>query len=241
MVKHKTASRGSTRKLPAVALAFGLLDKCWASVWLELRAQAHLDAAAQGCLLPRYDDAAGWGVRRSTTSHVTLWLRGFFASEAVGASSLKPTVLSWAAKYGVDKAARKVLGYHVDGEDKMVNLYSRDAYATPLRALRAVYADIVKGRFVPDATRSGMFAQDSCSSSSSSSSSDSPPVAADAGDLDTNSISDLVLNKSSGIFHRFNEMGDLTCGRSFPLAFEFLDCHPPANVGRPCVRCFRKV
>ena len=70
---------------------------------------------------------------------------------------MKATLLSWAAKYGLDKATRRTLGYHADPADKAVETYSRDAMAAPLRHLDRVLEAVRRGAFDPDATRSGFF------------------------------------------------------------------------------------
>ena len=76
---------------------------------------------------------------------------------AIGTHSANATLLSWAAKYGLDRGVRRILGYHRPGKDQMANVYSRDAMATPLRRLQQVEEAIMTGEFNPDATRSGRF------------------------------------------------------------------------------------
>ena len=75
----------------------------------------------------------------------------------IGAHSMKATLLSWAAKFGIDKATRRTLGYHVEPGDRSVETYSRDAMAAPLRHLDRVLEAVRRGTFHPDSTRSGFF------------------------------------------------------------------------------------
>ena len=67
-------------------------------------------------------------------------------------------MLSWCAKYGISKASRKVLGYHVDSEDTSMAMYGRDNCAAALRDLDRVLKSVRDGLFFPDQTRSGYFA-----------------------------------------------------------------------------------
>ena len=73
---------------------------------------------------------------------------------------MKCTLLSWAAKFGVDASIRRALGYHTASADKSVNIYARDSMATPLRELQAVIDAVREGDFAPDETRSGFFRRD---------------------------------------------------------------------------------
>ena len=111
----------------------------------------------------------GWLGRRMRTQEVGHWVSEFAAAltklpaeviNELGASSFKPTLLSWAAKFGVDTGSRRLLGYHVKPKDKSVLIYSRDALAKPLRELGVVLDAVRSGRFLPDADRSGRFRND---------------------------------------------------------------------------------
>ena len=59
---------------------------------------------------------------------------GFSVEELVrvGAHSLKVTCLTWAAKFGVEREQRRLLGYHLAPGDRTLEAYSRDSMATPL-------------------------------------------------------------------------------------------------------------
>ena len=55
----------------------------------------------------------------------------------LGTHSCKATALSWAAKFGLDSATRRTLGYHSSKEDRMTHVYSRDAIAAPVREVKS--------------------------------------------------------------------------------------------------------
>ena len=58
------------------------------------------------------------------------------------------------------KGDRRTLGYHMKAKDVVVNLYSRDAQAAPLRRLAKVEQAVRAGVFCPDETRSGRFREE---------------------------------------------------------------------------------
>eukprot|EP00435_Cladocopium_sp_Y103_P013914 s2855_g3.t1 len=64
----------------------------------------------------------------------------------------------WRSKFGVKISVRRALGYHHTNADRSVNTYARDAMAAPLRILQQVITAISDRKFLPDQTRSGMFA-----------------------------------------------------------------------------------
>jgi hypothetical protein len=63
--------------------------------------------------------------------------------------------LSWAAKAGMEKSDRRLLGGHAAQKDRSVLEYSRDALSSPLHKLGLLLDRIALGDFVPDAARSG--------------------------------------------------------------------------------------
>ena len=102
-----------------------------------------------------------FGEGRMTTQDGTLILRALLTAsgigdpESYGTHSAKATLLSWAAKAGLSKTDRKLLGGHTDSKDKSMEEYSRDVLAKPLNALGHLLELIRNGEFSPDATRSG--------------------------------------------------------------------------------------
>ena len=180
-IKHKTAARGSRLPLPIVALSRGVGGSDWGSAWLEARSAAGLDASSDDCLLPAFDRETGWMAKRADPGHVTDWMRAELADSNVSSRSCKPTVLSWTAKHGMPKSARRTLGYHVKPKDRTMTIYSRDELAVPLRLLAAVYADISGARFRPDMTRSGHWVRPNpfippCSVALASNPAEAPPI-----------------------------------------------------------------
>ena len=72
--------------------------------------------------------------------------------------SCKATLLSWAAKAGMSRSTRRLLGAHADTRDRSMLEYSRDALAGPLKELEELLQKINDKVFSPDVTRSGRWA-----------------------------------------------------------------------------------
>jgi hypothetical protein len=169
--KTSNAKGKRRKKLTLVGLAQGLADRQWAVAWITLRQQLALSAAADQPLLPLpvhdVGDGLGWTSGEVTSFDMGLHLRHIFvkfgfepsALKNIGSHSLKATMLSWAAKGGLPKDDRRILGYHADSNDRSVADYSRDVYAEPLRALAVLVGKIAGGLFDPDASRSGMWVE----------------------------------------------------------------------------------
>ena len=122
--------------------------------------------AADGTLLP-----CNMGTARASS-----WLRALLARNdqvnadsllAISTHSLKATLLSWAAKSGMDTLENTMLGYHSTGVNSSTLSYSRDAMAGPLRSLQHLIRSVRMQRFNPDDTRSGKMALSESSSGSS--------------------------------------------------------------------------
>ena len=119
-------------------------------------------------MLPALAEGGGWTTVPYTTVEFASSVRDLLLRHGVpsdliiniGAHSMKSTLLSWVAKFGLDKPTRRMLGYHAEPKDKSVETYSRDAMAAPLRKLDEVLAAVRSGRFLPDANRSGHFVDD---------------------------------------------------------------------------------
>jgi hypothetical protein len=165
ILHQKTAGPTPSLPLPVVALAEGVSGSPWARRWLEARLACGVSACRRTGLVPMVG-MGGWIERRMRTQEAGCWIREFAqaltplpveVTSSLGASSLKPTLLSWAAKFGMDAGSRRLLGYHVKPKDKSVRIYSRDALAGPLRGLRDVLSAVRGGDFLPDADRSGRF------------------------------------------------------------------------------------
>ena len=162
---HKTAKPASTRALPIAAPVHGLTGSVWGVKYVLARKSAGTTADDGSCLVPA---VAEGGILNApyTTNEFSIALRsllctlGFSEDEVknIGAHSLKATVLSWAAKYGMEKDHRRLLGYHVAAGDRSADTYARELLAAPLRSMSLMLAKIRDNKFDPDATKSGYFA-----------------------------------------------------------------------------------
>jgi hypothetical protein len=161
----KTSTTADKKRtfLPLTALLKGISTDQWCQTWIQLREDAGLKFG-EGCIPMQSVTASGtFSGFPLEPGDASKWLRelliraGFTTSQVRGVSShsLKSTALSWAAKYGMPRELRQVLGYHVVSGSAASLHYSRDEQAYPLRRLQEVYDEIGTGEFNPDATRSG--------------------------------------------------------------------------------------
>ncbi len=166
---HCSVHKGSNSKrarglvLPAVGHATGLTGEAWAAEWLRLRRDAGMNAAADQCLMRAPLADGTFASSRIATADGITWMREVLADAGVsleeaaayGTHSCKATLLSWAAKAGLEKSDRRLLGGHAAQKDRSVLEYSRDALSSPLHKLGLLLDRIALGDFVPDAARSG--------------------------------------------------------------------------------------
>jgi len=170
LLEHKTSSRVRSRvRLPAAGSAIGIDGLEWARAWLALRKSANLDASVQGFLMPAPGLDGSWDSRKLTTADCSVWFRELLSRlidiepsrlSGIGSHSLKGTLLSWAAKFGLSAGPRRKLGGHVKPADRSLVEYSRDEMSGPLREMDRVLDAIRRGTFEPDNTRSGRFVKD---------------------------------------------------------------------------------
>ena len=127
-------------RIAVVGWKVGFDGRNWAAAWLELRAQEGLRVETQGCLMPAPDpDGDGWLQGPLTCEECNLWLAELLIRRLgrdvplgnVGSHSLKATLLSWSAKFGLKGGDRRVLGYHAKSKDASVRDYARDSFAAP--------------------------------------------------------------------------------------------------------------
>ena len=152
-----------------VGLARGVSGLDWAMAWLQLRKAAGCDATKDGCLMPEILSTGELGAGRMRTSDANAVLKAMFAEDgarpqataAFTSHSAKATFLSWAAKAGMPRSDRRLLGGHADPRDRSMAEYSRDTLAKPLAALECLIDQIRDGLFDPDATRSGRWTRGS--------------------------------------------------------------------------------
>ncbi|CAE8676576.1 unnamed protein product [Polarella glacialis] len=130
-----------------VALAYGLDNSSswfleWAKVWKELGVQEILldkASANEVVLQPAPMPGGLWSNRPISSSKVTERMRLFFKDKGCDAEDLaglsshscKSTCLSWAAKIGLDKETRELLGNSVENSDVSALTYGRDNLAAP--------------------------------------------------------------------------------------------------------------
>ena len=165
--KTKTGhlKRRRRRALPLVGCADGVSAIPWAAAWLDRRAAADLSAEADGTMQRAPTGKHDWAIRPMTTEEVGHWVRDFAAAHCpppvgsapgnLGSHSLKATILSWAAKAGMEEPHRRILGCHAKSGEKSVAEYARDEMAEPLRQTRLLFGWMRDGEFSPDADRSG--------------------------------------------------------------------------------------
>ncbi|CAE7744872.1 unnamed protein product [Symbiodinium sp. CCMP2592] len=161
--KTATSVKKKRQLLPVVAPMVSLTGLGWFEAWLAVRAELGLprDGSLAVPLLPCFS-AGGLPTASGLTSTEggavlrALLEVGDESQPRYTSHSLKATLLSWAAKYGIDLASRRLLGYHLDPSACSAETYARDALAAPLRLLVRMLDDVREGRFDPDATRSGM-------------------------------------------------------------------------------------
>ena len=71
----------------------------------------------------------------------------------VTSNSLKHTILSWCAVYGMDEPACALLGHHKLQGAKDMTVYSRDLLTRPLQLFCRMLASIMLGHLRPDESR----------------------------------------------------------------------------------------
>ena len=166
-LRHKNAARARSKmRLPVVGCAFGLTGKPWASKWLTSRRAAGRNAAVDKFLLGGSAFDGGEVVRvKASTADVSDRMAAYLHDNGLykegdnfGSHSLKATLLSWGAKFGLPIAIRRKLGGHAKARESSALSYSRDELAEPLRRLEDMLSRINGGDFNPDATRSGRWA-----------------------------------------------------------------------------------
>ena len=159
--KQGHSVKKSGKRFPVVGCALGLAGVPWAQAWIKLRRSIGCDAAADGCLMQEILASGELGRARMKTSDANLVLvRILREEEGAGAETYtthsgKATLLSWAAKAGLSRSVRRMLGGHADPRDKSMLEYSRDAMAQPLNEPANMLKMVRMKVFDPDATRSG--------------------------------------------------------------------------------------
>ena len=161
--KHKTMNAQQHRHvhLPMVAPSVGVVKESWATKWLELRESLGLLFEMDARIMPAPQPDGTAGQRPLETTEAAAWLRLLLHGDSslqkdrrVSSHSMKVTILSYAAKRGMDIHLRMQLGYHT-APYKMGLTYSRDGAAASLLAMEGLLEEVREGSFDPDDTRSG--------------------------------------------------------------------------------------
>lgn len=161
--KHKTMNAQQHRHLhlPMVAPSVGIEKQNWAVKWIELRAMVGLSFEVDSRIMPAPLPDGTAGKRPLETTEAAAWLRLILHGDSnlqkdrrVSSHSMKVTILSYAAKRGMDIHLRMQLGYRTSPY-KMGLTYSRDGAAASILAMEGLLEEIRSGSFDPDDTRSG--------------------------------------------------------------------------------------
>ena len=164
---HKSARSVEAKSLlmPIIACGESVGPEPWLDLWMSLRKKAGLPTSGrlEGAVMPAPDlvRPGGWLVRPISCAETTRLLRAYLACEDsdLKSHSLKRTALSWAAKAGVDREQRRLLGRHASAVQGSDSIYATDLMVDPVRALGAVVKLIRKDQFLPDGDRAGFFPQ----------------------------------------------------------------------------------
>ena len=130
---------------------------------MALRKKAHLATSGrlEGAVMPAPDLSAPgcWSVRPVSCAETTRLLRAFLKTDDpdLRSHSLKRTALSWAAKAGMDREHRRLLGRHASAVQGSDSICATDLMVDPVRALGEVVKFIRQDRFRPDGDRTGFF------------------------------------------------------------------------------------
>lgn len=156
--KTQKSTEAKRTAMPQVAPRLGVSHSPWADKFVAERKAQGLEKFA--CLLPTPSTDGTWHDVPTEVGTASKWLKALlitvgFDPTDVGTHSLKRTLLSWCAKFGIDINVRALLGYHVSTEHSSVMVYSRDAMAAPLRSLEQMLLAVRERVFHPDKTRSG--------------------------------------------------------------------------------------
>ena len=158
----KSMQRENRANVPVDAVVHGhcLDGRCWARPWLEARKRVGMDVGVQRCLMPVVAGSGDILAEPADSAQVAKALISVLsrggarpqALEGIGSHSLKRTFLSWAAKYGLPREDRRILGYHSAGSGAVED-YAYDEMAAPMARLWDMKLAIRNGDFAPDARR----------------------------------------------------------------------------------------
>ena len=165
--KTSVSLERKTRHLPVAVPLIPFGDQQWLPAWLELRKKIFGNLANSKDdfipLLPAPAANGSWSKMPLSVTSGANWLRSLLhdtldpRGTPVGTHSLKASLLSMAAKYGLPHSQRKLLGYHAGSKEQSMLCYSRDSMAEPLRQMCEMIRAVKNKAFLPDCSRSGRF------------------------------------------------------------------------------------
>lgn len=162
--KTSTSLEKRTRLLPVVVPTASFTVDGWVDTWLECRKKQGLVLGPGKAVLPNPGAGGGWSKVPVSCEVAGDWLRalvkdvpGRKSPVRIATHSCKSAILSMSAKFGMEPAARRFLGYHSAGKDRSMLTYNRDAMSWPVRLMEDMIQQINMGNFDPDASRSGYF------------------------------------------------------------------------------------
>ena len=237
---------------------------------MEIQNKNGLQAGVGIPLLPNPTDGGGWSKTPLSVSAAGDWLRALLKvgndqpedGARIATHSCKTTLLSMAARYGIDRGSRRLLGDHTASKEKPLVIYSRDELAVPLRRLDEMIVAIREQTFLPDVSRSGSFPSNNrhaadpqaSDESSDGSSADSEAEADNNFDKDEKAVETVagewgpkhvdglvyVRNKTSRYIHIVADEGgaSLNCGRMLNDKYMRPEKRP-AFVHPACSTCCR--
>ena len=254
------------RLLPVVVPTMSFTVDGWVEHWLELRREQKMEVGVGKPLMPTPTIDGSWGKVPLSCESAGDWVRGLIKERPnnrvrVATHSCKASLLSMAAKYGLDPSTRRYLGYHSSGRDRSMLIYSRDSMAHPVREMEKMIQSINDDIFDPDATRSGYFKgapvpdeSKDCESSSSSGSSqdeeefdhtdDEAAVDKVVGDWGQHAVGGeeqtFYRHKTSRCLHATCDEGGnhFTCGRAISNRYA-REVKKPRFLHPLCSKCFK--
>ncbi|CAE7865437.1 unnamed protein product [Symbiodinium necroappetens] len=156
---HKNMNRRgkSPVLLELVAPGLGVASDCWIEKFLDARDSLKL--SAEHAFMPAPDVTGAPTIRALDSDECSEWLVRLLPPRQglkTTSHSLKRTLLSYCAKWGISHTDRLAMGSH-SHPGRMSDEYAEDALARPLRLIEMVVKAIRSERFHPDATRAGRF------------------------------------------------------------------------------------
>ncbi|CAK9116865.1 unnamed protein product, partial [Durusdinium trenchii] len=163
---HKAARSVEAKSMlmPIIACGESVGPEPWLDMWLTLRKKSKLPTSGiiDGAVMPAPDlvKPDRWAKRHLSCAETTKILRTLLNcnDHDLRSHSLKRTALSWAAKAGVNRDHRRLLGRHASAVQDSDSIYATDLMVEPVRSLGKVIRMIRNEEFCPDKGRSDFFA-----------------------------------------------------------------------------------